>query len=125
MADGSAGIVLCNRGVLDGLAYWPDTESSFFAEMRTTREEVFKRYDLVIHLRAQKTEHANHLQNPARLEHSDSPLALDQRIAEGWEGHPNRVFLDSTPDVREKVQHTLRLVFELLPPYCQSHAVLA
>jgi predicted ATPase len=123
ITDGSVGLVLCNRGVLDGLAYWPEPESSFFAEMRITREEAFKRYDLVIHLRPPKTEHGH--PNPGRLEYLDSPQTLDLRIAETWSGHRNRAFVDDASDFQETVQQTVGLLQEVLPPCCQHHAVLA
>lgn len=122
LADWNFGLVLCNRGLLDGLAYWPEPERSFFAEMRTTREEVFKRYDLVIHLRPPKTERAHHYPNPIHL---DSTMSPDARIAEDWNGHPNRAFVDDTPDFQEKVLRTVGLLQEVLPPCCQHHAVLA
>src|SRR5690349_15548521 len=35
--DARAATALCDRGKLDGLAYWPDDEAVFFDELRTTR----------------------------------------------------------------------------------------
>lgn len=32
-------VALCDRGTLDGLAYWPGTEESFFAELGSTRPQ--------------------------------------------------------------------------------------
>ena len=31
-------VILCDRGLLDGLAYWPGTEDEFFSEARTTHK---------------------------------------------------------------------------------------
>ncbi|MEO8382557.1 MAG: hypothetical protein ABI779_23050 [Acidobacteriota bacterium] len=48
--EGELGIVLCDRETLDGLAYWPDDEESFFGQLETTREWELTRYATVIHL---------------------------------------------------------------------------
>ena len=36
------------EGALDGLAYWPDTETNFFKEISSTFEQEIARYDVVI-----------------------------------------------------------------------------
>ena len=35
---------LCDRGVLDSLAYWPSSPEEFFIELGTTREKELARY---------------------------------------------------------------------------------
>ena len=35
--EGSVALVVCDRGVLDGLAYWPGEPDEFFADLGTTR----------------------------------------------------------------------------------------
>ena len=39
------GIGLCDRGTLDGLAYWTDTEECFWSAFNTSREKEFSRYN--------------------------------------------------------------------------------
>ncbi|MEZ4405668.1 MAG: AAA family ATPase [Polyangiales bacterium] len=39
LAECVAPLVLCDRGVVDGLAYWPGAPDDFFSEARTTRAE--------------------------------------------------------------------------------------
>lgn len=51
-----AAVVLCDRGALDGLAYWPDSAASFFDEVGTTLEAELRRYAAVIHLRTPAAE---------------------------------------------------------------------
>lgn len=51
LAEGAPALVLCDRGVLDGLAYWPGEADQFFEATGTERSEVFGRYASVIHLR--------------------------------------------------------------------------
>jgi len=41
---------LCDRGTLDGVAYWPDNESEFYKGLSTTRQTECAKYLAVIHL---------------------------------------------------------------------------
>ena len=45
----NAAIVLCDRGTVDGAAYWPGPDS-FWDSVGTTLERELTRYDAVIHL---------------------------------------------------------------------------
>src|SRR5690242_19414322 len=46
-----AAVILCDRGTLDGFAYWPGEPESFFSAMETTLEDELDRYAAVVHLR--------------------------------------------------------------------------
>lgn len=50
----NAAIVLCDRGTVDGAAYWPGPEPLWGA-VGTSREEQLGRYDAVIHMRTPMT----------------------------------------------------------------------
>ncbi len=41
-------LLLCDRGTLDGLAYWPNSEESFFKSIQSTSDAEIARYDAVI-----------------------------------------------------------------------------
>ncbi|WP_256611578.1 AAA family ATPase [Vibrio ostreae] len=43
-------LLVCDRGSLDGLAYWPNSESDFFKQVNSTFEKEIARYDAVIFL---------------------------------------------------------------------------
>jgi predicted ATPase len=45
-----ARLVLCDRGTLDSLAYWPRSPDDFFADLETTEALQLARYDVVIHV---------------------------------------------------------------------------
>jgi hypothetical protein len=45
------GIILCDRGCLDELAYWPHSEDDFFKIMNTSLNFELNRYDAVIFLK--------------------------------------------------------------------------
>ena len=49
-AIGRPAIMLCDRGTVDGCAYWPGP-GDFFDALGTSAAEQLKRYDAVIHLR--------------------------------------------------------------------------
>lgn len=63
-----AAIVLCDRGTVDGLAYWPGLPVEFFREMGTTLDAELARYSAVIHLRTPEVHGGYDHRNPVRTE---------------------------------------------------------
>lgn len=117
----SAAVALCDRGSLDGLAYWPGEPSAFVREFDTTREAELARYAAVIHLRTPR-EGYNH-QNAVRTESVEQALAADGRILDAWEGHPRRFVVDSCDDFLEKMTRAVALIRDEVPPCCRAHPV--
>jgi hypothetical protein len=93
-AGTNAAIVLCDRGTIDGAAYWPGPDD-FFGNVHTTAADELRRYDAVIHLRTPPLENGYNRRNPLRTETAIEAAAVDQRILRIWETHPRR--LSSTP----------------------------
>jgi predicted ATPase len=121
--EGEAGFVLCDRGTIDGLAYWPADEASFWREVGTTREAELAKYHAVLHLRTPPaTEGYNH-QNPLRLEDAIEAQAIDARIYAAWDGHPRRIVIPSSGDFVTKILLTIEHIKENLPACCHSHEV--
>jgi predicted ATPase len=116
-AEGAC-IVLCDRGTLDGLAYWPGDWASFFAELATTRERDFRRYEAVIHLRTPAHEHYSQV-NPLRLESAERAAEIDRHILRVWDGHPRRYAIDGEVDFLVKASKALALVEAELPACCR------
>src|SRR5690606_30911391 len=83
-------LFLCDRGTLDGLAYWPENEQSFLTEMKTTFEEEISKYDAVIFFEtgaiSGKDIRSN---NPYRTEDSQKAIELDQKLKNIWKRHPS------------------------------------
>jgi predicted ATPase len=117
-ANGSA-IVLCDRGTLDGVAYWPGP-GDFCDAVGTTRSEIFARYDAVIHLRVPDAQHGYDHQNPLRVESADEARAIDQRILEAWSGHPHLHVIDPSHDFMEKARRAIELLRADLPDCCRE-----
>ena len=122
--EGEFGSVLCDRGTLDGLAYWPAEEALFWQELGTTRQAELARYHAVIHLRTPPADGGYNRQNPLRTEDAMTARAIDQRIALAWEGHPNRVFIDSSADFVEKARRAIALIKDNLPECCKQHPLV-
>ena len=96
-------LIVCDRGSLDALAYWPDTEEHFFAEMKTTRSAEYKRYDWVIHLdTATEPDYDN--SNEVRTEGFHEALSLNEKIKKSWEGHPQRIIITADNDFFAKMK---------------------
>lgn len=107
-------VILCDRGTLDGLAYWPGDEADFFRDLGTSREAELARYHAVIHLRTPPPGDGYDHSNPVRTESAEEAAAIDARILQVWSGHPNRFVVDSTARFMEKVGRVLALVGEEL-----------
>lgn len=102
---------VCDRGIIDSIGYWPDSELDFWQEIGRTRQETYAHYDLVIHLKTPTTAKLGYnFDNPVRNESVDEAVKLDEKIQAVWEGHPNRVIIEPKEDFMEKAS----LVFELI-----------
>ena len=121
-ADAGAAIVLCDRGTVDGVAYWPGP-GDFWAEVGTTLEEQLRRYDAVIHLRTPAPESYNHT-NPLRTESAAEAAAIDERILRAWERHPRRFVVEAEPDFLTKAARALSILHDELPECCHRHHVM-
>lgn len=113
---------LCDRGVLDSLAYWPGSPEEFFIELGTTREKELARYAAVIHLRTPSAEAGYNHSNPLRIESPEEAAAIDARIEQVWRDHPRRFIVPNTRDFMEKAQHALMHIRAELPECCTGHS---
>jgi predicted ATPase len=111
-------IALCDRGTIDGLAYWPGPDE-LWSEVGTTLDEQLARYHAVIHLRTPSVEGYNH-QNPLRVESAIEAAAIDARIATAWAKHPRRFEVASMPDFIAKVARVIEIVRNELPECCRK-----
>lgn len=123
-AGGNPAILLCDRGTVDGSAYWPDSDG-LWASVGTTLDEQLRRYDTVIHLRTPTAADGYNHQNPLRIESAQEALALDVRIMRAWERHPRRFIIESSTDFLDKAARVLDLLRGELPECCRHHVVPA
>lgn len=115
--DGAA-VVICDRGTLDGLAYWPGDIDDFWPQVHTTLEGELARYAAVIQLRTPTSGRGYNHQNPLRTETAQAAAEIDRRIEEVWAQHPNRHLIDSSHYFLEKAARALQVLHEQLPKCC-------
>lgn len=118
-----AAVALCDRGTLDGLAYWPGTPDTFHLELGTTTEAEISRYAAVIHLRTPPLDRGYDHSNPLRIESALEAARLDERIFAAWSRHPRRLVIESTNDFLDKMARAIALIRAEVPPCCRRHAV--
>ncbi|HWB76881.1 MAG TPA: ATP-binding protein [Nannocystaceae bacterium] len=87
-------VLLCDRGTVDGAAYWPGSPDEFFASLGTTLAAELARYDEVIFF---ETAAVGGLSiengNRVRTETSAEAVAVDRRLREIWSLHPRFTFV--------------------------------
>ncbi len=108
-------VLLCDRGTIDGAAYWPGPPEAFWREVGTTRELELARYDVVVHLRVPDAAHGYGHSNGLRVENAEEARAIDDAIAVAWCGHPRVLAVDSMPSFMDKARRAIELVRAELP----------
>lgn len=92
-AESSAKIIVCDRGSLDSIAYWPEEDSSdFFAAVSSNRQVELSRYQWVLHLDT-ADQSTFDTTNPIRTESHREAVELNSKIKDAWSGHPQRVII--------------------------------
>ena len=116
-------IGLCDRGTLDGLAYWPGGLDVACRALGISRDEELSRYQAVIHLRTPSARSGYDWSNPVRKESAVAAAALDERTLAVWEGHPRRVVIASEIDFLQKVARVVAAIRDELPACCRKHPI--
>jgi hypothetical protein len=119
LEEGDAAIVLCDRGTVDGLAYWPDGPATFWSDVGSNHAEELARYACVLHLRTPADGNGYDHSNPVRIENAHEAAQIDARILDAWRAHPHRHLVESTNDFIEKVRASLDLLRHELPMCCR------
>jgi predicted ATPase len=122
--EGRVAMALCDRGTLDGLAYWPGGIDAGCAALAIRREEELARYRAVIHLRTPSAERGYDHSNPVRRESATEAAALDARILAAWEGHPRRIIVDSEEEFLRKLARAVEAIRCEVPPCCRMHRIV-
>lgn len=113
-------LVLCDRGTLDGLAYWPGDPAEYFRETGLERERELARYAAVYQLRPPSHEHG-YQQTALRRESAAEAAEIDRRISASWAGHPRLRVIESDANFLGKLERAVELIRAELPPCCAVH----
>jgi predicted ATPase len=104
-------ILLCDRGTVDGAAYWPDEPHHFFDAVGTTLDRELARYDAVIFF---ETAAAGDLSieggNPVRNESTQEALKLDRKLRGLWSQHPRFVLVPHNASFFKKISFGLAVI---------------
>lgn len=106
-------LIICDRGSLDSLAYWPDTAEHFFTNIHSSRQAELARYDWVLHLDT-ATEVDYDTTNAIRTESFHEALMLNEKVRSSWEGHPRRQIIGAENDFFTKMKKATDIVAEIL-----------
>lgn len=116
-------VILCDRGTVDGVAYWPGPMEEFWASVGTTLDNELARYDAVIHLRTPGTEQGYNRRNPLRIESADMAAEIDERILQAWATHPRRFVVESSDNFFDKVSTALTFLLGEVPDCCARNVL--
>lgn len=82
-------ILLCDRGTIDGAAYWPGRAEDFFTAVGSTYEAELARYDAVLFFESAAVGGIGiENGNPARVESIAEAARLDGVMRGLWQPHP-------------------------------------
>ncbi|MGB1016947.1 MAG: AAA family ATPase, partial [Nannocystaceae bacterium] len=83
-------VLLCDRGTIDGAAYWPNEDpDAFFNQVGTSLESELRRYDAVLFFETAAVGNFSiETGNPVRTESNREAVALDERLRKLWQQHP-------------------------------------
>ncbi len=119
IAEAGKAIVLCDRGTLDSLAYWPGDPAVLWNDVHSSKAEQLRRYNTVIHLQTPSPEQGYNHRNSLRVETASQAAAIDARILEAWSGHPHRILIESSGDFLGKAKQALEAIKAELPACCR------
>ncbi len=96
-------ILLCDRGTIDGAAYWPDP-SGFYHAVGTTEERELERYDAVIFFESAAVGGISiEGGNPTRVESNLRATELDAKLRTLWSRHPRFVVVPHNASFVKKI----------------------
>jgi len=104
-----AQIILCDRGVLDGVAYYNQGCHEFCKDFGLDRQQVYCRYVGVVHLQtlaefSASLYESNRHTNPERFENAERAVLLDRRLRDAWCEHPNYLFVEAGSTITHKIE---------------------
>ncbi|MBK24577.1 MAG: hypothetical protein CME70_11335 [Halobacteriovorax sp.] len=115
------GLGLCDRGSLDGLAYWKGSEDQFWKTFNTNLESEYSRYKAVIHLRSPSAQNGYNHENPIRIESAEEAMLIDNRIHDIWKNHPSYIMVSSQESFLDKLALAYKSIKANVPDCCGGH----
>lgn len=108
-------ILLCDRGTVDGGAYWPDGAADFYESVGSTQADELSRYDAVIFFEtAARGGHGFESENRFRTESHQEAIDLDSRLRSLWSSHPHFTVIPHTASFFRKMTIGLGILESLI-----------
>lgn len=95
--ESNTAFVVCDRGSLDSVAYWPSSADNYFTSLSTQRSSEMARYDWVLHMDT-AAHNGFDTTNPVRVESHLEALELNEKIKQAWQGHSQRIIIAHRDD---------------------------
>ena len=101
-------ILLCDRGTVDGAAYWPGLPHDYFDGVGTSLDAEMKRYDAVIFFESAAVGGCGiEGGNPIRNESIEQAVKLDRKLRALWSQHPRFVLVPHNRSFFKKISFGL------------------
>ncbi len=104
--------LICDRGTLDGLAYWQGEQEDFFKKVNSTFTQELGNYDWVIELDTANPLFYN--SNSLRIETAEEAKLINQKIKNVWSHHPQHVLITNSTDFDKKIDRVLRVIHKII-----------
>lgn len=113
-------VLICDRGTVDGAAYWPENPTGFFSELETSLENELARYDAVIFFETAAVGDVSiENGNPIRIESNAEAIVLDKKLKELWSHHPHFIFIPHDASFIKKITSGLDELKKIVANYKQ------
>jgi predicted ATPase len=108
-------VLLCDRGTVDGAAYWYDGQDAFFHTVGTTLAAELSRYDAVVFFETAAVAGLSiEGGNPVRNESLSQAVELDGRLRALWSHHPRFTLVPHSSSFLEKIVGALGILQRLV-----------
>ncbi len=114
-------ILICDRGTVDGAAYWPGKESEFYKAIDSSRKVELARYDWVLHL--DTAAESAYQSSVTRIESPSAAQAINKKILTVWKHHPQRFVIHNDQNFSIKMQTALIIMDHILAGLSYSKIV--
>ncbi|MEO6738910.1 MAG: AAA family ATPase [Chthoniobacteraceae bacterium] len=119
-------ILLCDRGTVDGAAYWPGLPHDYFDAVGTSLDAEMRRYDAVIFFESAAVG-GDRIEggNPIRNESIEQAVELDRKLRALWSQHPRFVLVPHNRSFFKKISFGLAslesIVTQLTEDFAAQH----
>ena len=106
-------LIVCDRGSLDGVAYWPaGARTTLFKSVGSSEAREINRYDWVIHL--DTAARPSYALTNVRQEDFSLARKINTKILRAWDKHPRRVVIQNSTDFSKKIALAILIINMIL-----------